>query len=372
VFGDRCWQADRHYAGLIIDDPLLKDCYGFLNFGELVHKMNLIDFTSSVAFIPWNFRRSDPETVDLFLRNPGRLSLCVHGCDHTEGEFASTDTRSLRSKAALALRRMEEHAAVTGIGYDDVMVFPQGRFSLAGMQALKQCGYLAAVCSTPFTQDHEVGLRLRDFLECAYLNYSDFVLFSRRYPIDPAEIAFDFFIGRPILIASHHDTFKNNGKGLIDFIEGIHRLNSGTTWGGLGEILSRSCLKRRSGNLWQVKFYTRRLILKNRSQHPERFFLTKKESPNAGIDRVTLNGREVEYFLRKGSLETTFELGGDEEAVLEVFYPTQEGFPGFPPLDRGEVSTLLRRRLSEWRDNYLSRSDLLLQLSRALRKVLPM
>src|SRR5206468_4420852 len=32
VFGDRCWQAAKKLACLIVDDPLLQDRHGFLEF----------------------------------------------------------------------------------------------------------------------------------------------------------------------------------------------------------------------------------------------------------------------------------------------------------------------------------------------------
>ena len=43
-------------------------------------------FSTSIAFIPWNYRRSTRDVASLFSSTPpGLLSLCVHGCDHIDG-----------------------------------------------------------------------------------------------------------------------------------------------------------------------------------------------------------------------------------------------------------------------------------------------
>jgi hypothetical protein len=43
---------------LVIDDPLLKPRYGFLKFLPFLRLMQRHDFATSIAFIPWNWRRS--------------------------------------------------------------------------------------------------------------------------------------------------------------------------------------------------------------------------------------------------------------------------------------------------------------------------
>ena len=83
AFGPACWNAPVASACLVIDDPLLKPRYGALEFANLLDLMQTHDFATSIAFIPWNWRRSVAKVVRLFKANPARLSLSVHGCDHT-------------------------------------------------------------------------------------------------------------------------------------------------------------------------------------------------------------------------------------------------------------------------------------------------
>ena len=53
AFGPAAWHQERREACLIVDDPLLKERYGFLNFKTLVGLMDSLDFTTSIGFIPW-------------------------------------------------------------------------------------------------------------------------------------------------------------------------------------------------------------------------------------------------------------------------------------------------------------------------------
>jgi hypothetical protein len=57
-FGDACWTNRTPAACLIIDDPLLRERYGFLEFDRLEARMAASPFSLNIAFIPWNFQRS--------------------------------------------------------------------------------------------------------------------------------------------------------------------------------------------------------------------------------------------------------------------------------------------------------------------------
>ena len=54
AFAQECWNAPERSACLVIDDPLLKATYGFVNFRELLSLMQRHNFSSNIAFIPWN------------------------------------------------------------------------------------------------------------------------------------------------------------------------------------------------------------------------------------------------------------------------------------------------------------------------------
>jgi hypothetical protein len=166
------------------------------------------NFFAEIAFIPWNYRRSDPKTVRLLADNPEYFCICVHGCNHTANEFAGRDYDKLSALSSAALWRMEEHKRLTGLSYDPVMVFPQGRFSSVAMLALKDQGYHAAFNSTLRATDRD-ELPAIEYQRPATTIYHDFPLFLRRYPKSKSDFLQDFASGRPIIIVEHHWAFRN-------------------------------------------------------------------------------------------------------------------------------------------------------------------
>jgi len=215
-------QNEIHHASVIIDDPLLRENYGFLNYRKLLSLMDKHNFFANIAFIPWNYNRTDKRIAALFRERPDRFSLCVHGCDHTKGEFGKTDLNYLDNKVKLATARMIEHENRTGIPFDRIMVFPQGIFSNAALEALKKNNYWAAINTEAMPVDGHIS--------------SKFPFFLRYTPEDVIDCASD-----PIFIVLHHDYFKNGYERLTDVIDEVNTRLQNVKWNSVGNIV-RSCI----------------------------------------------------------------------------------------------------------------------------------
>ena len=211
--------------------------YGCLDYGRLLAEMKEHNFFTEIAFIPWNYGRSDPKTVRLLTDNADRYAICVHGYDHTSNEFGKGDYRELSALSSGALWRMEQHRKLTGLPYDPVMVFPQGRFSATAMQALKDSGYSAAFNSTLRALDGD-DLPVSEYCRPATAAYHDFPLFLRRYPEDRSGFVQDLSCGRPIIVVEHHGAFRGGYEaitGLVDWINGLGNIK----WNSLARIAER-------------------------------------------------------------------------------------------------------------------------------------
>src|SRR5439155_24755224 len=267
------WHASEASASLIIDDPPLKPTHGFVDFQELLSLMKRHNFSTNIAFIPWNWRRSAPEVVRLFRENPEHFSLSVHGCDHTRAEFGSPSRQRLYWKAQQALERMNRHESITGISHDRVMVFPQGIFSEAAMSALKRTDLIAAVNNDIVSADrHPRAIRISDVWDIAVMGYT-FPLFTRRYPWEGIEnFAFDALLGKPAIAVIHHDYCSDHCASLVNFIQGLNALQCAPTWHSLGDVVRRSCRQREvsPGNV-EVEMYGTELRIENRSEQPKHF-----------------------------------------------------------------------------------------------------
>jgi hypothetical protein len=361
ALGDHVWHSDRPQACFIIDDPLLKPRHGFLKYAKLRETISQHKFTTSIAFIPWNYRRSHQQVAGLFASAGGSLSLCIHGCDHTWGEFAATSFELLRAKARLALDRMQVHSQLSGAPFDEVMVFPQGLFSSEAVQALDACRYLAAVNTELCPTNMAEGLALRDMLDVAVTTFSDFPLFGRRYPEDPAEFAFDLFLGKPALVVQHHGYFRDGYVALGTFVKRLNDLDERLEWTSLATICSRACLKRTmaDGDV-HVRFYTSRFQFLNAGNQVQNYLLFRQRTSDGPLPAVTVNGRAWAREQKQGSLIIRLSLEPGQKADIRILPDAPTAAPAFPwrPTRVHNAKVLVRRVLCELRDNHVEANRL--------------
>lgn len=366
---DRVWHNDKPQACFIIDDPLLQNHYGFLDYRGLLKSMRQQKFSTCIAFIPWNYRRSSAEVAGLISSNLAGPHLCIHGCDHTRGEFATTDLESLCGKAQLALERMRAHHRLSGIPFDDIMVFPQGLFSSEAMAALKASGYLAAVNSDAYPSATAETLALRDLLDVAVTKFAGFPLFGRRYPHALEELAFDLFMGKPALAVEHHGYFRDGHKALETFAERLNSLEERLEWSNLGTICSRASLTRTAENgEVHVRFYTNRFSLTNTGTRTQRYLLLTRQAPSGPLPSVTVNGRHWDCGLEGGQLKIRLSLDAGETAEIRILSRDLE--PAASSWRATEIHNLrvrIRRLLCEIRDNHVDTNRVLHAIASTFR-----
>ena len=338
----------------MIDDPLLKPRHGFVDFQELLSLMKRHNFSTNIAFIPWNWRRCAPEVVRLFRENPERFSVSVHGCDHTRAEFGSSNEERLYWKTQQALERMNRHEAITGIPHDPVMVFPQGIFSEAAMNALKRTNLIASVNNDIISADPcRRTIKVSDVWDIAVMGYS-FPLFTRRYPWEGIEnFAFDALLGKPAIAVIHHDYCSDHCERLVNFIQQVNALRCAPTWRNLGDVVRRSCRQREiSPGTIEVEMYGTELRVENRSQELKRFLIRRRDCEPSAIHRICAGSQEIAWKPVEGHIDFEVALNPDESKVLAVRFrePKVNGHHNSTLYRR--AGTALRRYLCEARDNY--------------------
>lgn len=367
--GSQCWHSKYRFASFIIDDPPLKRSYGYLNYQDLLSQMDRCNFASTIAFIPWNYSRTDKEVTQLFRERPDRLSLCIHGCDHSASEFSATDLAILNARMQLASARMNSLHRQSGLRYSNTMVFPQGRFSGAALTSLKANNYLAAVNSTAIVETSGgcEPLIVADFLRPAITTYGGFPLFLRRYPGPLEQFAFDLFFGKPLLVVEHHAYLKDGGTRLAEFISRINSL-ARLQWTGLHQILTRSHQQReRSNEIKDCRINTNEHVIENDAAYDSTFVVTKFEPAGVPVEKVLVNGQIVNFTLENSVLTFQTRIPALSSAKVNIIY--RNLLPCAKP-QQGIASRSLawtRRMASEFRDNVLSRSDLLLASIHALQ-----
>ncbi len=369
VFKGGCWHTNMNYASLIIDDPLLKKKYGFLDYRKLLREMNEHNFSTSVAFIPWNFKRTSKKVAGVFKERPDRFSICIHGCDHTGNEFGVTNIEELNSKVKLATRRMIGHENINGLKFDKVMIFPQGRFSTTAMQVLKNNNYLAAVNTDAIAVNKSEGPEISCFFEPAITIYESFPLFLRRYPGNFLDFVFDLFIGKPVFIVTHHNNFREGYHNITDLVDKINSVSKNIQWTGIGTIIKKTYLEREyvDGTI-HCKIYSSTVFIKNQYELSKTYIIAKDEMSNTTIKHLLVNGKKSSYKSQNERIILIQEIRPGETVQIEIVYEDN-----IPCLEinrdiRQNMRVWMRRHASEFRDNIISKNDFLLSLAYKFKK----
>ncbi|HYW38892.1 MAG TPA: hypothetical protein VE957_12330 [Terriglobales bacterium] len=372
IFGEESWHPCKQHASVIIDDPPLWRNYGFLNFGSLLSLVEQHRFHASIAFIPHNFRRTSAAIARSVLEHSDRLSICFHGNDHTGAEFASTDPALLNTMLQIAEQRMSIHRRLTGLDCDRVMVFPQGKFSTEAMAVLKTRNFDAAVNTVPYPVQQTVRLSLAELAQPAVLRYAGFPLFLREDSVHTQvpEIAFKLFFGRPIFIVEHHHIFKRP-EALVAAVSRVNASAPQVRWSSPAYAISNSLLWRRAPDgVFNVRAYSRTIRLSNDSGSQARLRiewngydggaalprqLLRDGTPCAGLE-ASDHATAATVDLQPGRSHTFAFVHGSGNTTR-----TTLGF-------RRTIDGFVRRRLSEVRDNYLSKNPALLTAAEALKR----
>jgi hypothetical protein len=371
VAGGECWRPCKSHAAIIIDDPLLRKSYGFLNFESLLRLAQQHNFHVAIAFIPHNFRRNSFRITRMFQENPARLSICFHGNDHIEAEFASTDLPLLDTLLAIAEDRMNLHQQMTGLQCDRVMVFPQGNFSIKAMTVLKSHNFYAAVNTVPHPAEQPVRLTLRELARPAVLRYGGFPLFIRK-PIrqsDSHDIAFNLFFGRPVLIVEHHEIFRHP-ESLVEIAARINSVAPDAHWSNLATVVSNSILMREAQDgTHHVRAYSGTVRISNDSSSTMRYSIEWGDSCDiASIERVLMGGTvSCNFEIDDGRLRLPVELAPGVSQTFSLVRRNVHTTVRNLGL-RKNAQAFLRRRLSEVRDNYLSKNQRLLTAAKAFQR----
>jgi hypothetical protein len=374
AFPEVAWHPQELGACLIIDDPLLRPSYGFCDFAALREKMVRLGFTTNIAFIPWNWRRTSQAAKKFFDFDSGLFSVSVHGCDHTAGEFATTAGKVLDARSRLALSRMRNHEKRTGIKHDPVMVFPQGAFSSVCPAILNRNGFLAAVNTEIAPLDTQNSrTTIRNAWDVAIMAYGDFPIFTRRYAFHGLEnFAFDLLLGKPCLIVAHHDSFKNDGHALIDLIEKLGTLNNPLHWRPLGQVIRRACRRRTTTATGTVEFhmYGNELIVENPSDEQMKIKISRRVGRDAPKPQIHCGGKAIEWTKDGEALVFWAQIEPRSEKLFRLLW---EETPNLGEERRSlglEFAVAARRILSEFRDNYLSINEFLSIPAQKLKHVL--
>jgi hypothetical protein len=359
----------EHGACLIVDDPVLRPQYGFVDFRRIAELGAEHNFTCNFAFIPWNWKRSRSSVVKLFKLHAERLSLSIHGCDHTASEFSAESNYSVNRQAKLANSRMTKHQRRTGLVHEPLMIFPQGAFSATSPMVLKHNGFIAAVNTEVSPKDQPFQTEIGETWRMAILKYGDFAIYTRRYMFHGLfNFAFDVLLGKPCLIVTHHADFRNDGREVVDFIGRLNSLQFPLTWRSLGEVIRRAYQQRLlKDGTQQIRMFGNEINVRNDGLVSRHIVVEKVEHDPGGVDRVALGGHQVPFVSDRALLRFEFDLGGRDSKLASVVFKDIYGDVQHKRHLKRKIKVAARRYLCECRDEAQARAPWLYEYARKAR-----
>jgi hypothetical protein len=323
---DTNWQSISLPACLIIDDPsLYRPSYGHLDFRRLAEHAKKHNFFVSVATIPldaWWVHRGVAETFRSY--NP-RLSLVIHGNNHTAGDMLLQHDGDLcLSVAAQALRRMERLQQAHPLEVLKVMEAPHGAIANEMFPHLLALGYEAALGTTRLLTQHNPKVTWP-----ASFGLHRSQILGGGFPVIPRikmtpnwrnGVLIAAFLRQPVVIVLHHGDIADGYEPLIEIAGTINQLE-GVTWTSpLGIARSNYTELRREDSL-TIKMYSRRIQLAI-PPSVKRLYLNRPWPQNGSREEVIVRNSVREIF--RGSGLGMFDPVPLESAgELEIYCPPE-------------------------------------------------
>jgi len=368
TFADYCWHSTEDYANLTIDDPWLTKSYGHLSYIDLFGEMGKINFHTTIAFIPWNFDRSEPNVVTFFRDNPKSFSICIHGNDHDHQEFYKYETKIddpwpekplnvQEAEIRQALARMAKFKELTGISYDKVMVFPHGIAPARTLGLLKKFNFLATVNSgnVPLGSKEPEDPMFR--LRSVTMKFESFPSLNRYSPSrTQGDIAIDLFLDNPLLFYAHHDFFEDGINAFNETAEMVNNIQPDIIWESLGNICQHLYLEKlRADGHYDVMAFSSNFILENTHKRDLIYFVQKEESFSMPIRQVTVDGGQYSYKKSDSNLLLGISIPAGESRHIIIDYENELGF-SLIDISKNDLRVNRLRSISDFRDMTLSKN----------------
>lgn len=357
--GDRVWHSPGDYANLTIDDLWLREPYGHVNYEDLLQQTQQHNFHATIAFIPWNFDRSQPAVVSLFRAHPDRLSICVHGNNHIHQEFGSFEEHPLKKQVEdieQSLARMQRFKELTGIPYDAVMVFPHSVSPQATFAALKHANFLATANSLNVPSDAAAPEGAEFALRTATLHFATFPSlrrYSAENDIPRPQLAIDAFLGNPMLFYVHESFFASGISAFNRTADTVNQIQPDTQWRNLGDIVQHLYIEKlRDDGNFDIRSYSASIQITNTHHRDASFYIQKEEDFSSSLI-VLVDGQPYPY--QKTGITLRLQLPIPSGSTRRVVVKYENGMSlASVAISQHSPKIAAIRFLSDFRDNAVS------------------
>ena len=264
VKAEEAWVPPPLRACFMFDDPNLhRPTYGFVDYAALARHAREHCYHVSIATIPLDAWFTHRRVAALFRTEATRLSLLVHGNNHTYAELAqSYRDPEQEGLVAQSLKRMARLERTIDAPIPKVMTGPHGACSESMAGELLRQGYEAACISQSSLRSFNpqkswppaFGLEPAEFLSSGFPVTPRFRL--SRTCLPNAIIA--GWLGQPIVPVGHHQDLAGGLGLLAEMSEKINRLGA-VSWSNMSQIVRGNFKHRVRGETLQLRMFARRI-----------------------------------------------------------------------------------------------------------------
>jgi hypothetical protein len=149
----------------------------------------------------------------------------------------------------------------------------------------------------------------------------------------------------------------------------VNALDENLEWRGLAHIVQNSYLERDAGDgAIEIRVFSNRCIIKNSSRVQKQYTISKEEWGTVPIRRVLVDEEAVSYTRHERNISISTTIPSERRVELRIEYEDIYADTGATEIVGEPIAIWLRRYLSEFRDNYVSKSDMLTSIAKKVTR----
>ena len=344
-------------ACFVFDDPNLHwKRYGFVDFRQIAEKAARENYHVSFATIPLDTWYTHQATAEVFRRNPNRISIAIHGNNHTRCELARRYTPSEQiSLLNQAIRRIERLERDARVQVSRVMIPPHGACSEEMLAGLVRCGFESACVSHGSLRAHNGTTewsRLLGYLPSEMVESCPVLPRWALNGHSTNAILLAAFLKQRLILRGHHQDLREGVEVLDRHARLINSLGP-VSWSNLTELSRRNYHWRLDGTTCRLKPIGRRTTFEMPKQAVGLIIENYRNDSCLSWQLLGANGTVIiahagDYVLLPKALTGPISI----QAITEPPVPVKRGSIGLARL------AIFRRLLTEGRDRFASRLNL--------------
>jgi len=346
------WKLPPLRASLMIDDPNLHGMsYGFIGFPSLVDHAETHNYHLSSATIPLDGWYVNRRAAQCFQQHADRVSLLVHGNNHSRHELAQDHSEAeCVALAAQALRRISKLESRSGLRVARVMAAPHGKCSTQMAAGMARVGFDAMCHSRPFPWIKRLpaDVTLAGMAPAQWTEEGLPVLPRFSMEASETDIALRAFLGQPLIMLGHHWDAVND-YALFERAAAIANSLGDVQWMGMEAMARSNYSWKRQGDVLYIRPYSKHVVV----DVPDGVHAIEVETPAVGgcseSGVLDVSGTESSTIRENGVLGgTRAEIAGTTCTVrwrhTRAIDPATVDAPGTP------LKHVARRMATEIRD----------------------